>query len=274
MYLRYPLRRKLAENFTWQRMLMSIICLSGFLLHSLFGEFAFLGHPALALGTLPKDSRVLIYAFGAYSTCILIAASFPVNPSTEAGAKFCAAPVLVGSVLRCCGVALDVYHTGHFDAYACTLVHRLANAAVFGLWLHYLWLGVTHRVSWRAGRFTHFGEGLMFVLCALLLRVLGPTPHYAPGRMSYPAALARGGLAMLLGGVVLTPRNRMRIARLANTLGWNHVVFSLGELRTPELTAADGDGAHRANECTADDDATSTSEYMSWTEMQGELRTR
>ena len=48
--------------------------------------------------------------------------------------------------------------------------------------------------------------------------------------MSLSVALARGGLAIALGGLLLSPPNRRRLARLANHLGVNHVVLSLRDI--------------------------------------------
>ena len=125
---------------------------------------------------------------------------------------------------------LDVYHTGPLVNPACTAVYRLTNVVLFVAWLSAPVRSWLCRFDWYWGRCIHLTEGVALVACTLLIRALGPSEHYPPGGMSLSAALARGGLAILLGGLVLSPPNRRRLARLANHLGVNHVVLSLRDI--------------------------------------------
>ena len=61
------------------------------------------------------------------------------------------------------------------------------------------------------------------LLCTFGLRLLGPSPSYPPGEMSFAAALARGGAALLLGLFLLAPVNRAQAAEMAMSCGWNRV---------------------------------------------------
>ena len=224
-HLQSPLRQKLYQNFTRQRAIMSALALSGLLLHSLFGEWDFL----FTFGTLPRDSRVLVYVVSVYSTSLIMAATFPRDPSSEAGAQFTVAPVIAGSILRCFGVALDLYHTGPLVNDACTCVHRATSVVLFAVWLIAALQGLAARFTWRSARCVHLLEGTSLVLCTMLIRALGPSPSYPPGGMSFGAALARGGFAVFLGAGVLSPQNRARIAQHANSLGLNQLIISLAE---------------------------------------------
>ena len=220
------LRRGLARNFTRQQILMSTIALFPFVMHSLFGEYDFI----FTLGTLPADSRVVAYCMSAYLSTIICAASFPTSPTSTAGARFIYVPVVVGACLRAIGVCLDLYHTEAHVNVACTAVHGLTALVLICLWLNGAWLGSNHQFTWANARWVHGGEGTALVLCVLGLRACGPPPSYPPGNMSFVAALARGGLAMFLGIVLIAPPNRIRIASAANRLGLNHVTIYLHEL--------------------------------------------
>jgi len=224
-----PVRRRLAHSFTVQRLLLSLFAISGPVLHTLYGEWRFL----FTLGQLPADSRVFVYAISLYIPTIIIAAGFPNNPSTAAGSNFTFVPVVICSILRCFGVCLDVYHSGksiHVNA-ACSRIHHLTAFIIFSVWLAAAVEGLRGRISWYVARCVHATEGAALCLCTLGLRAFGPPPHYAPGEMSFLAALVRSGLAVLLGTAILTPRNRFRVADLATRFGWNHVTIHLGEMQ-------------------------------------------
>ena len=225
--LYYVFRRKLAQNFTVQRAIVSALALSGPLLHSLFGEWEGI---LFTLGTLPGDTRLVMYTISVYGTSMIIAAAFPINATSDAGAKFCA-PIVACSALRCIGVVLDVRNCRTYLVNStCSLVHLTASAIIFSIWLVGVHMGVRARLSWQVARCVHVIEGSTFVLCTVLLRILGPVARYPPGNMSFVAALARGVLPVLLGGFILTPQNRIKFSQLANHLGFNHVTLSLGEL--------------------------------------------
>ena len=245
-----PMRQKLSQSFTRQRALLALLSVLGTSFSLLFGEWDFVGlgvewgSVCGSLGTLSRDSRLVMYVVSVYSTSLLIMAAFPYNLSSAAGTQFLL-PILVGSVLRCVGVVLDVYHTGPLVNPACTAVHRLTSVVLFGAWLStpvQAWAG---RFDWYWGRGIHMIEGVALVTCTLLIRALGPSEHYPPGGMSLSAALARGGLAIVLGGLVESPPNRRRLARLANHFGVNHVVLSLGDLDLNPVNHRDAYGAIR-----------------------------
>ena len=224
-FMHAPIKEKLANNYRRQRIIMSILALTAPLVHSLYGEWKFI----YSFGDLPADSRLLLYLVSVGSASIGCAAAFPLDPTTEAGAKFTVIPVTIGSMLRCFGVVLDLYHTGYIVNDACTLVHRITNTVLFCSWFQGIWLGLNRRFTWKMSRTCHAIDGFAIFLCTLLIRHLGPSTGYPPGAMSFPAALTRGLSALLLGLVGLAPSNRLRIARFATHLGWNHVTMSLEE---------------------------------------------
>jgi len=231
--------RKLAGVFTRQRIVVSVLSTAGPVLYSLYGEWDFL----FSLGTLPPDMRIAVYAISLVAPTIMIAAAFPEDVTSASGATFAFVPVVVGSTLRCVGVCLDLYHTHTRVNVACAYLHSATASAVFALWLVALVYGVRRRFSWTMARCVHGLEGALLVLCTLGLRYLGPPPNYAPGSLSFAAAVTRGGLAIFLSLVVLTPSNRQRMAELARRAGCWKFAVDLGELSdTPRrLHLVDGD---------------------------------
>lgn len=232
------LRQALARRYTFLWVIVSMICISGPLLQSLYGEWDFI----FSFGTLPADTRVMFYMLSLYGSTMIVAAAFPVNPASEVGAKFTFVPVVVCAVLRCFGVCLDLYHNGHHATVGCTVVHWLASIVVFATWVFASVQGVRRRVTWYIARCVHAMEGTAFILCALLMRALGPAAHYPPGAMSFPAALFRGLLAVTLSAVILKPLNRIRMSQVANRFGWNHVTVGLGELTSARRGEVGGVG--------------------------------
>ena len=245
-FLQIPLRQKLSQSFTRQRALLALLTLSTTSLSPLFGEwdFAWQAVHGLSLDSLPRDSRLALYVASVYSTSLFVAALFPNDMSSKAGAQF-QLPVVVGSTLRCVGVVLDVYHTGPLVNPACTAVHRLTSVVLFLAWLSAPVRSWAGRFDWYWGRCIHMTEGVALVTCTLLIRALGPSEHYPPGGMSLSAALARGGLAIVLGGLVLSPPNRRHLARLANHFGVNHVVLSLNDVDLNPINRRDAYGEIR-----------------------------
>ena len=225
-YLARPLRHHLARSFTTRRVLLSLLSIAGPLVHSLYGEWDFIH----TFGSLPNDARILTYLLSLYVPSLIIAASFPVDPSSREGYTFSFVPLVVGAILRCFGVCLDLHHTSTHVNSACALVHRVMAVVVLGVWLTAAIQGARRCVSWKTARIVHTIEGSALVLCTLMLRVLGPPASYSPGEMSFTGALVRGGLAIFLGTFVLSPSNRRRAFELTSWLGLNHIAISLGEL--------------------------------------------
>lgn len=230
-FMATPLRHQLSASFTRQRMVLSLVAISGPLIHSLYGEWDGI---LFSLGTLPSpDTRVLIYFYSLFIPTIMIACAFPDEhaPMTESGAIFSFVPCVVCAILRCFGILLDLHHTETHVNDACARVHTAACAILFCAWASVAVLGMRRRVDWSIARWMHGTEGATFILCTLALHRCGPPPSYAPGSVSLPAALARGCLALLLSLCVVTPSNRQRMASYARTSGLFHVAIPLGELR-------------------------------------------
>ena len=229
-------RQKLARRFTCMRLILLVLALLGPLLNALFTGWLFLFSTRpndsrvflYFYSSLPNDSRVYLYFVSVYPYNLMIAARFPDHTVPEGKVLFIG---IVGSIIRCVGVLLDLFHTGALVNASCTLVHRLASVVIFCAWLHAGVLGYADRFSWANARCVHCIEGAAFLLSTMLIRALGPSERYPPGSMSFGCALARGCLPLLLGGVILSRRNRLRVATLANRLGIYHVTVSLGELR-------------------------------------------
>ena len=208
-----------SAHFSRQQAALSICSLAGPLLHSLFGEWDFV----YALGSLPADSRLLTYLLSVYGSTLFVIVSFPECAAVEAGSRFTFVPVVVGGILRCFGVCLDYYHTQTHVNDACTCLHSGMAVSLFLLWLAATALGIRRRFDWAAARWVHTLEGTLLVLCTLGLRALGSPPSYPPGEMSFPVALTRGGLAVILGTFFLAPASRSQISLMAKNCGWNDV---------------------------------------------------
>ena len=223
-------REHLWQKYSRQRLIMALVALFSPLLHTLCGEYDFV----FVLHQLPSaDLRALSYFISAYGSSIMIAATFPTDPSSVAGKRFIYVPIGICVFLRCVGVLLDVYHTSPHLVGLPRAVHLVTAALLFSLWASaMIW---RMPLSWAHARVVHSVEGALIMLCALGMRVLGPAPVYSPGQMSFEGATARGMMALLLGTVVLAPENRLRIAREATRLGWTHVTIKLSELRTPSI---------------------------------------
>ena len=235
-HLKPTVERRAARKYMHSRTALSVIAVAAPLLHSLFGEWRFI----FSFGTLPGYFRLYAYFFSLYIPTLLIAAAFPSDVTTEAGAKFAFVPVVVCSCLRCVGVCLDLYHTGTHVNVACAFVHRCTAVLLLFVWGTAAVQGIRHRMSWGCARCIHGSEGTILLTCTIALRICGPPPVYPPGDMPFPASLARGGLAVALASVILHPAMRKKIAAIANRLGFNHLTIHLGELRAEARQTAQG----------------------------------
>ena len=235
------IRQRLGRNFTRQRLCMSLFALFGPVLHALFGEWDMI----FSLGALPANVRVLTYTVSVYPSTLIAAAAFPVSATTTtAGRDFLVVPVVICSAMRCFGVGLDWYHTHTHINPACTYAHAIACALIFASHLSNVLRGLRGSVTWRRARRVHATEGVAFVACALVQRAAGPPPAYAPGNMSYAAALLRGALALALA-MLVDPANRQRIARTANRAGLNDLIVRLDDLASwrPSSSPSNGKSA-------------------------------
>ena len=248
--LHLSVRLKLARSFWEQKLLLSALALSGPAIHALCTEWDFI----FSLMTLPADSRVIIYFISLYPTSFIIAAAFPTDASTRAGANFTVVPVVLGSALRCFGIVLDFYHTVYtrwdtVESTTFTIIYLITSAVILSIWLFALRQGLKRRFSWTLGRRTHLMEGTALLLCAVSLRATGASTTFPPGRMSFSAAIARGSLAVMLGGVVLAPRSRRAMAEMASRFRWNRVTLSLDDLA---VAARDHALVERPMACSSD----------------------
>jgi len=249
-HLVQPVHEQLAKKYSRWRVAMSLLAIAGPVLHSLYGEWDFI----MALGEMRADDRLAVFVVTSFPANIIAAAAFPVTVTNQAGARFIFVPAVVCSILRCFGVCLDLYHTATHVNSACALVHTLTVALLFCVWLRGAVLGVASRYTWLHHRCIFSIDGAALLLCNIAIHALGPPPSFSPGNMSFPAALSRGAASLLLGAV-LTPANRLRIARIANHAGMNHVTVRLEELSVAsEAVRAD---------LTADIDAAARDQFLS-----------
>jgi len=214
------------------------ICFSPYVLHTFFGDWDMI----FSLGDA-GDMRVPVYFVAFSASNVLVAAAFPADDdlTSELGVGFVSLPVFIAGTLRSVGPALDFHRSSTQINAACTQVHAAVCALLVVNWVYFTRKIATGKLSWMVVRAVYAVEGMLFLLCTLAHRALGPPPLYAPGNVSFSYAILRA-LTPLGLSALFTGANRRRIAGV----GVVHTVLELGDL-------SDGEGDTSGNEPAADE---------------------
>jgi hypothetical protein len=101
---------------------------------------------------------------------------------------------------------------------SCIIAHALLALTLCGSWGSGALLCACGHASWRVGRTVCAVDGLTIAACAFAMRALGPPPMYSDG--NFESTLLRAA-ATLVVPPLLTPAARLKIAAVANRIGWN-----------------------------------------------------
>ena len=229
--VRQVMRSQLAARFGYSRLLCISLAGIWWVVKSV--------HRRTPQAWLPE--RLWLWTFGVLLAGILILVSvFPSEFDSREGRAFFLPVAAVVQV-----IALSETYTGFFVSgtvthvnLACKLAHAFLCLAINASWTALLAKVASCQGSWRAVRCVLFADGLSCGVCACAMRLLGPTPAYLPGNVTFMEALERATTTPILA-LLLSPANRDRISAVANSLGLKHVTVTLDEIES-EMTATAG----------------------------------
>lgn len=186
-------------------------------------------------------TREAVYIFSSGATCML----WPTELASHR--RFTLPLSAVTSLCVWIGVLISYFYssTSHVNT-ACTVVHALVCLVTASAWSLGAVLSYRYAYTWAAGRAIMIVDGAAFFTSALALRLLGPPPAYPPGNVSFHLALIRAAIIMTWG-TLLSPPNRLRIAKLGQAIGFHHVTLHLGE-----MTGLGAEGEHAGEDESGD----------------------
>ena len=215
------LRRHLALRYTRVRLVLGVLPPILILL-------------ADVLEMMGSSSGLALFGTLLLIAVLLIVASFPSRLESPEGCHFVqpAMDVLPIRGLLAAYIALtDEDGRRMYIAANCRFVHVCMCTILVANWCAPSLLCRRGQLSWAVMRAVLAFDGFVFCGATLLMRYLGPPPHYQPRyQSSFGQAMVRAAIPVFIATVLLRPINRQRIAHAFHRIGWNHVRLNLNQI--------------------------------------------
>ena len=247
------MRRQLAQRYIRLRLLLCALIGTWFAL----AENLHLWRHVAIFGT---DARMLVFGCVAVAMTTVITSTFPTDINSPSARRFL---LPIGWLVAGC-TGFYAWQSFYRDGLAthvnppCKFVHASTCILSTAVWTGLAVCCSAAGGSWGLLRLVLVLDGMVFILCALAMRHLGPPPFYLPHNVSFAEAVLRSATTPALA-LCLTAGNRHRIAALANRGGLNHVSVTLTQVEQawehggscfrarPHGRPQDGNGSHSSS---------------------------